>query len=48
MGTAVKYSKALDAIDKKDKEGAKKMIGEVLNEQPDFKLAEKDLLALVR
>jgi TolB-like protein len=48
MGTAVKYSKALDAIDKKDKEGAKKAIGEVLKEQPDFKLAEKELLALVQ
>ncbi len=48
MGTAVKYGKALDAIDKKDKEGAKKAIGEVLKEQPDFKLAQADLLALVQ
>lgn len=46
--TAVKYGKALDAIDKKDKQEAKKQIDEVLKEQPDFKLAEKELLALVQ
>jgi TolB-like protein len=48
MGTAVKYSKALDAIDKKDKEAAKKALGDVVKEQPDFKLAEEELLALVQ
>lgn len=48
VATAVKYSKALDAIDKKDKTKAKETIGEVLKEQPDFKLAESDLLALVQ
>lgn len=48
IATAVKYSKALDAIDKKDKAKAKEAIGEVLKEQPDFKLAESDLLALVQ
>jgi TolB-like protein len=46
MATAVKYSKALDAIDKKDKEGAKRQLAEVVKEQPDFALAALDLAAL--
>lgn len=44
--TAVKYSKALDAKDKKDKTQAVKLLNEVVKEQPDFKLAQLDLLNL--
>lgn len=45
--TVVKYSKALDAIDRKDKETAKKELQEVVKEQPDFKLAANELAALM-
>lgn len=44
--TAVKYSKALDAKDKKDKTQAVKLLNDVVKEQPDFKLAQLDLLNL--
>ncbi|MGC4121291.1 MAG: CsgG/HfaB family protein [Myxococcales bacterium] len=47
MQTAVKYSKALDAIDRKDKETAKKELEAVVKEQPDFKLAANELSALM-
>ncbi|MFZ5446200.1 MAG: CsgG/HfaB family protein [Myxococcota bacterium] len=48
LKSAVKYSRALDAKDKKDPAGAKKLLGEVVAEQPDFKLAQLDLLSLTR
>ena len=35
-----------DALDHKDKEGAKKQLSEVVKEQPDFALAALDLAAL--
>lgn len=40
------YAQALDAKDKKDTATAKKLLGEVVKEQPDFKLAQLDLLSL--
>lgn len=46
LGTAVKYANALQAKDSKDKVAAKKLLGEVVKEQPDFKLAQLDLLSL--
>lgn len=46
--TAVKYSKALDAKDKKDKPTAVKLLSDVVKEQPDFKLAQLDLLNLTK
>jgi TolB-like protein len=48
FGIALKYAKALDAKDKKDPVAAKTMLAEVVKEQPDFKLAQLDLLALTR
>jgi TolB-like protein len=48
VSTAKKYSEALDAMDKKDKETAKAKLKEVIKEQPDFKLAEIDLKSLVQ
>jgi TolB-like protein len=44
--TALKYSRALDAKDKKDTAKAKQLLTEVVKEQPDFKLAQADLLNL--
>jgi len=41
--TAVRYSAALDALDKGNKTLAKKELQEVVKEQPDFKLAALDL-----
>ena len=41
--TAVRYSAALDALDKGNKAVAKKELQEVVKEQPDFKLAALDL-----
>jgi TolB-like protein len=41
--TAIRYSKALDAIDKKDQATAKKELQAVVQEQPDFTLASADL-----
>lgn len=46
--TAVKYAKALDAKDKKDDATAVKLLGEVVREEPDFKLARLDLLNLTK
>jgi TolB-like protein len=40
------YAQALDAKDKKDTATAKKLLGEVVKQQPDFKLAQLDLLSL--
>jgi TolB-like protein len=46
LATGVKYARALDAKDKKDKAAHKKLLAEVVKEQPDFKLAQLDLLSL--
>jgi TolB-like protein len=46
--TAVKYSKALHAIDKGDKEGARKELQAVVKEQPDFRLATLDMDRLIQ
>lgn len=46
--TFQKYSKALQAKDKKDKGTATKLLGEVVKEQPDFKVAQLDLLSLTK
>lgn len=46
--TALKYAKALDAKDRRDPATAKAMLTEVVKEQPDFKLAQLDLLALTK
>lgn len=46
--TAVKYSRALDALDHGDKETAKKELTDVVAEAPDFTLAAADLDALVQ
>lgn len=46
LKTASTYSRALDAKDKKDKPTAVKLLGQVVKEQPDFKLAQLDLLSL--
>lgn len=46
--TFQKYSKALEAKDKKDKATASKLLGEVVKEQPDFKVAQLDLLSLTK
>lgn len=48
VGTAVKYSRALDAKDMKDKAQAVQLLNEVVKEQPDFKLAQLDLLNLTK
>ena len=41
--TAIRYSKALDALDKKDEATAKKELLAVVQEQPDFSYASADL-----
>lgn len=46
LDATMKYSKALDAKDKKDKATQKKLLTEVLQAQPEFKLAQADLLTL--
>jgi TolB-like protein len=46
MGTGMKFAKALEAKDKKDKATQKQLLSEVVKEQPDFKLAQLDLLSL--
>ncbi|MDP2270825.1 MAG: CsgG/HfaB family protein [Archangium sp.] len=46
LSTGVKYARALDAKDKKDPAAAKKLLAEVVKEQPGFKLAQLDLLSL--
>ncbi len=45
--TVVRYSKALDALDRKDKETARKELESVVKEQPDFKLAASELATLL-
>ncbi len=46
--TALRYGKALDAIDQGKKEEAKAELETVLKEQPDFKLAALDLAKLMK
>jgi TolB-like protein len=46
--TALRYSRALDAKDRKDVETAKKELTLVLKEQPDFVLASTDLARLMK
>ncbi|WP_224248203.1 CsgG/HfaB family protein [Hyalangium gracile] len=46
--TALRYSRALDAKDRKDVETAKKELGVVLEEEPDFMLASMDLARLMK
>lgn len=41
-----RYSQALDAKDKKDVGKARQLLTEVVKDQPDFKLAQLDLLNL--
>jgi TolB-like protein len=45
---AVQYAKALDALDKKDKETAKKELQAVVKAQPDFELATLDLATMMK
>jgi len=47
-GTAVKYSRALALVDKKDDKGARAALKDVLVEQPDFALARTDLDRLLQ
>jgi TolB-like protein len=46
--TALRYSKALDAKDRKDVETAKKELTAVIAEEPDFVLASADLARLMK
>ena len=46
LSTGVKYARALDAKDRRDQKAQKKLLTEVINDQPDFKLAQLDLLSL--
>ncbi len=46
FSTGVKYAQSLQAKDKKDPVAQKKLLAEVVKEQPDFKLAQLDLLSL--
>jgi TolB-like protein len=48
VDNAVKYSQALDAIDKKDKKGAKEKLEAVVKAQPDFLLASLELDRLMK
>lgn len=48
LSTATKYARALDAKDKKDKDAAVKLLTDVVKEQPEFKLAQLDLLSLTK
>lgn len=45
---AAAYSQALDALDRKEPEAAKKGLEAVLKEQPDFALASAELAGLLR
>ena len=44
----MKYSQALDAIDKKDKKTAKEKLDQVVKAQPDFLLATLELDRLMK
>ncbi|MGI5860863.1 MAG: CsgG/HfaB family protein [Myxococcales bacterium] len=45
---AIQYSKALDAIDRDDKEAARRDLEAVVREQPDFQLASAELNRLLQ
>ena len=46
--TAIRYGKALDAMDRGDRKAAKVQLKAALKDQPDFTLASLDLQALVK
>jgi TolB-like protein len=46
--TALRYSRALDAIDRKDKQTARQELQQVVKEQPDFQLAAIDIERLIK
>jgi TolB-like protein len=46
--TALRYSKALHAIDRGDKKAAREELAQVVKEQPDFKLASLDMDKLIQ
>lgn len=46
--TAVTYGRALMAIDSGDRKGARALLHDVLQDQPDFALASRDLDQLIR
>jgi TolB-like protein len=48
LENALKFSEALDAIDKKDKKGAKEKLDQVVKAQPDFLLASLELDRLMK
>jgi hypothetical protein len=48
MDNALKYSQALDALDKKDKKTAKEKLEAVVKAQPDFLLASLELDRLMK
>ena len=48
LKTAVRYAKALDAMDHGHKDAAKAELAAVTQEQPDFQLASLDLDRLMR
>lgn len=48
LDTAMKYSRSLEARDRKEPEKAKELLNQVVKEQPDFILARLDLAALAR
>lgn len=48
LDQAVRYGRALDALDKKDKEGARRELEAVVKAQPDFELATLDLATMMK
>jgi predicted Zn-dependent protease len=46
--TAARYGRALDAMDRGDKDKARAELKRVLKEQPDFSLASLDLASLAK
>lgn len=46
--TALRYSKALHAMDRGDKKTAREQLAQVVKEQPDFKLASIDMDKLIQ
>ena len=48
LDAAVRYGRALDALDRKDRAAAKQELEAVVKQQPDFELATLDLAALVK
>lgn len=48
LAQAVRYARALDALDRKDKEGARQELQAVVKAQPDFELATLDLATMMK